>query len=166
MNTGDFYVELALQLPRDRISIPLIRHLVAQALGEVGVIEPDVADVGLAVTEAAANVIDHAGYSDAYRVTLTLSADLAELRVVDVGRGFDYQSLLLTDVDLQSERGRGLRLMHALVDQATFESNPEQGTIVRLVKRLHFDESVPASRLMLSGVGPRREESTGRTETT
>lgn len=144
-----FFVELSIQLPRDRVSVPLIRHLVAQAMGEVGVVEQDIADVGLAVTEAAANVIDHAGNSDAYRVTLTLINHLAELRVVDVGRGFDFQSLGLDDaMDLNGERGRGLKLMHALVDQATFESNPEQGTIVRLIKRLEFDQSVPASRLM------------------
>jgi serine/threonine-protein kinase RsbW len=152
MTSEPFYVELSLQLPRDRVSVPLIRHLVAQAMGEVGVVEQDVADVGLAVTEAAANVIDHAGTADAYRVTLTLAPTIAELRVVDVGRGFDFQSLAIDhDQDPDGERGRGPKLMQALVDRATFESNPEQGTIVRLVKQLHFDASVPAARLMLSG---------------
>jgi len=167
MTDETFYVELSLQLPRDRLSVPLIRHLVGQAMGEVGVVEQDIADVGLAVTEAAANVIDHAGTTDAYRVTLTLSFDLAELRVVDVGRGFDYQSLALDDdTDANGERGRGLKLMHALVDQATFESNPEQGTIVRLAKRLQFDQSVPASRLMRSSPAPAGCSPAGRRSAT
>ena len=35
--------------------------------------------------------------------------------------------------------GRGLLLMRALMDRIHFESRPEQGTVVHLVKKLDFD---------------------------
>lgn len=63
-----FRVEMSLQLPRDGQSVTLTRHLVGHAMAEIGVTPSDIDDVALAVTEAAANVIDHARHSDDYRV--------------------------------------------------------------------------------------------------
>lgn len=153
--TDGFRVTLSLQLPRDRLSVPVTRHLVVAALEEVGVTADDVAAVQLAVTEACANVVDHSGPGDAYDVAVTIAPAHCHIRVVDIGRGFDHQSLtppVMAGVD--AEHGRGVALMHALVDQVRFESQPERGTVVHLVKRLHFDGAAPARRLLLeSGEG-------------
>jgi serine/threonine-protein kinase RsbW len=135
-----FRVELALELPRDRKSVAVTRHLIRHALHEIGVRPADATDVLLAVSEAASNVIEHADMTDAYQITFTVGPELAEIRVVDTGRGFDYQSLS-TEAPLDSEKGRGLRMMHALVDHARFASRPERGTVVHLTKRLHFDRA-------------------------
>ncbi|HLI25307.1 MAG TPA: ATP-binding protein [Acidimicrobiales bacterium] len=144
-----FRVALTLQLPRDRQSVALTRHLIRHALHEIGVRQADVSDVLLAVSEAASNVIEHADVTDAYQITFTLGPEAAEIRVVDTGHGFDYQSLSSASAGPESERGRGLQLMSALVDHARFVSRPEQGTVVHLIKRLHYDRA-PAGWL-----GPR-----------
>lgn len=152
--TGGFRVTLSLQLPRDRLSVPVTRHLVAAAMGEVGVLRDDAAAVELAVTEACANVVDHAGPGDAYDVAITIEPSHCHIRVVDIGRGFDHANLTPPEMAaLDAEHGRGVALMHALVDQVRFESEPERGTVVHLVKRLHFDDSVPARRLLTDGGG-------------
>lgn len=144
-----FQVTLSLQLPRDRLSVPITRHLIRAAMDEVGVETEDADAVDLAVTEACANVIDHSGPGDAYDVAVTISPTAAHIRVVDVGRGFDHAALSLTGMATgDAEHGRGLALMHALVDQVRFESEPERGTVVHLVKRLHFKEEAVAQRLM------------------
>lgn len=39
-------------------------------------------------------------------------------------------------VDGSAERGRGVALMRALVDSIDFDSDPESGTVVHLVKQL------------------------------
>ena len=87
-----FRVSLSLQLPRDHVSIALLRHLVRVLLAEVGAVDEDRRDVELAVSEAAANVVDHSGGEDAYEVAVTLGPELAELRVVDLGKGFDHEA--------------------------------------------------------------------------
>jgi anti-sigma regulatory factor (Ser/Thr protein kinase) len=144
-----FEVSVSLQLPRERLSVPVTRHLTRAALDEVGVLEEDAELVELALAEACGNVVEHSGPGDCYEVSMTVSAALAEIRVVDEGRGFDHRSLGGEMADPDAARGRGIALMHALVDQVLFESRPEVGTIVHLVKFLRFDESVPARRLML-----------------
>ena len=58
-------MNLSVQVPRDWISIPLVRHLARDAMAELGVVEEDAADVQLALTEACANVMDHSGPGDA-----------------------------------------------------------------------------------------------------
>jgi serine/threonine-protein kinase RsbW len=150
--THGFRVTLSLQLPRDRLSVPVTRHLIAAAMREVGVIADDLDDVELALSEACANVIDHSGPGDAYEVAVTVGPAACHIRVIDIGHGFDHHALAPQMADLDAEHGRGVALMHALVDQVRFESEPERGTIVHLVKQLHFDDSVPARRLMLESL--------------
>jgi serine/threonine-protein kinase RsbW len=120
---------------------------------EVGVVAEDADAVELAVSEACANVVAHSGPGDAYEVAVTVGPATCHIRVVDVGRGFDHRALRgpgMAEVD--AEHGRGVALMHALVDQVRFESEPERGTVVHLVKQLHFDDEVPARRLMLQAL--------------
>jgi serine/threonine-protein kinase RsbW len=98
-------------------------------------------------------VLHHADSDDAYDVTVTIRPNRCELRVVDVGRGFDHDTV---DVDMPNpdrESGRGLALMDALMDQVRLASEPERGTLVRLVKRLAFREGAPA-RHLLAKEGP------------
>jgi serine/threonine-protein kinase RsbW len=129
--------------------VPVARHLVASALREVGVVADDRFDVELATTEACTNVIDHAGPGDAYEVAVTIGPATCDIRVIDVGRGFDHLTLDSSRAQApDSERGRGISLMEALTDEVRFESEPDTGTIVHLTKGLHFDDSNPARRLM------------------
>jgi len=86
---------LVAPVARDHVSIALLRHLVRVLLTEVGVVDEDRGDVELAVSEAATNVVDHSGGEDAYEVAITIGPALAELRVVDLGRGFDHANLSL-----------------------------------------------------------------------
>ena len=143
-----FRINLSFQLPRDRASIPVVRHLTHSALAEVGVQDAIRYEVELAITEACANVLDHAGSGDAYDVIVSVVGDSCEIRVVDVGRGFDYDSLVGREAKIHDESGRGIALMHALMDTVLFTSEPESGTVVHLVKGLDFDDSAPALQLL------------------
>jgi serine/threonine-protein kinase RsbW len=146
---------LAVCLPRDALSVPVIRRLVRHALDEVGVLQQISDDIALALTEACANVLDHAGPGDAYEVAVAIGPARCELRVVDVGRGFDHTAVeAATEAadDHIAERGRGLGLMHALVDHIELLSEPEAGTLVHLVKELAFDDDAPARRLLFQAL--------------
>lgn len=134
-----------LVLPRDTATVPLVRHLLKYSLMELGVRRECVADVELAVTEACANVVEHAASEEEYRISFSFDGDLCEIRVVDSGGGFVPGAQPRAMPAGDSEGGRGLLLMQALVDQLHFESAPEVGTVVRLVKTLEFAAPVLGS---------------------
>ena len=144
-------LSLTIRLPRDAMSVPVIRHLVRYALDEVGVLDEISSDIEIALTEACANVLQHAGPGDAYDVSVRIAPARCELRVIDVGHGFDHTTVQSDKAmpDLAAERGRGFQLMHALVDHVELVSAPEEGTLVRLVKQLAFDPNAPARQLLV-----------------
>jgi anti-sigma regulatory factor (Ser/Thr protein kinase) len=132
-------LSLALSLPRDEQTVPVARHIVRNAMEQVGVEETCVYDVELAMSEASTNVLLHSGPGDQYIVRLDLNDHLGVIRVIDVGHGFDSAKLQTEAPLLEAERGRGLGLMRALVDRVDFTSRPEAGTIVTLEKALTYD---------------------------
>jgi serine/threonine-protein kinase RsbW len=135
-------------LPRDSSTLSVVRHITASALEELGVVSDEIGDVILALTEAAANVVKHSGADDQYEVHLVIENNTCEIRVVDSGRGFDSDSLGVIMAGPSEERGRGMALMAALVDSVRFESRPEAGTIVHLVKDLRLRPDGPLRRLV------------------
>jgi serine/threonine-protein kinase RsbW len=134
-------LSLALTLPRDEQTVPVARHLVRNALEQVGV-EPDcVYDFELALSEACTNVLLHSGPGDQYVVRLDMDDEIGRIRVVDVGHGFDSARLQAEGAMPEAERGRGLGLMHAMVDRVQFTTRPEAGTIVTLEKALTYRDN-------------------------
>ena len=132
-------LSLALTLPRDEQTVPVARHVVRNAMEQVGVEATCIYDVELALSEACTNVLVHSGPGDQYVVRLDLDGRLGVIRVIDVGHGFDSARLQAEGSLADAERGRGLGLMRALVDRVDFTSRPEAGTIVTLEKTLTLD---------------------------
>lgn len=163
--TGWPTLTLSLCLPRERLSVPVVRHLVRAALHEAGVRADDVLAIELAVSEASSNAVQHADRGDHYEVHLTIDPRGCAIRVADEGCGFavdrqpagsDRAGAPADTVDLtaDAERGRGLTIMRALVDRVDVDSAPDRGTVVHLVKELEFDEEAPGRRLMLAANQP------------
>jgi serine/threonine-protein kinase RsbW len=143
-------LSLALTLPRDEQTVPVARHIVRNAMEQVGVDETCVYDVELAMSEACTNVLLHSGPGDQYVVRLDLEDRLGLIRVIDVGHGFDSARLQAESSRLEAERGRGLGLMQALVDRVDFTSRHEAGTNATLEKALTYrDEALLAGRRKL-----------------
>jgi serine/threonine-protein kinase RsbW len=137
---------LALTLPRDEQTVPVARHIVRNAMAQVGVDEACVYAIELALSEACTNVLLHSGPGDQYVVRLDLDDRLGLIRVIDVGRGFDSAALRAESDGLEAERGRGLGVMQAMVDRVDFTSRPEAGTIVTLEKVLTYSDEAPLPR--------------------
>jgi serine/threonine-protein kinase RsbW len=133
-------LSLALTLPRDKQTVPVARHIVRNAMEQVGVEETCVDDVELALSEACTNVLLHSGPGDQFVVRLDLEDRLGVLRIIDVGHGFDSAKVQATDDLVEAERGRGLGVMQAVVDRVDLTSRPEAGTIVTLEKVLTYSE--------------------------
>lgn len=131
-------ITLALNLPRDELSVPVARRIVDTSMRSVGVGDGCVDDVTLALTEACTNVLKHSGLGDEYEVTLRLDDSTCSIEVRDVGRGFDFNTLADDAAGMDAERGRGVQLMKLLVDRVRFQSKPEAGSVVHLEKELEY----------------------------
>jgi serine/threonine-protein kinase RsbW len=140
-------LSLALTLPRDEQTVSVARHIVRNAMEQVGVESDCAYDFELALSEACTNVLLHSGPGDQYVVRLDMEDRIGRVRVVDVGHGFDSARLQAGDPLPEAERGRGLGLMHALVDRVQFTTRPEAGTIVTLEKALTYrDDALVGGR--------------------
>ena len=133
-------LSLSLTLPRDKQTVPVARHIVRNAMEQVGVEETCVDDVELALSEACTNVLLHSGPGDQFVVRLDLEDRLGVLRIIELGHGFDSAKVQATDDLVEAEQGRGLGVMQAVVDRVDLTSRPEAGTIVTLEKVLSYSE--------------------------
>lgn len=131
-------IKFTLQLPRDALSVPVVRRVLNGSMRTLGVAEDCLTDIELALTEACTNVLDHAAMGDEYEVGAGLDDSHCVIEVVDAGRGFDADQLGHADADPSAEEGRGIQLIRALVDKVHFGARPEKGTIVHLEKELRF----------------------------
>lgn len=131
-------MSIAVELPRDRSSVPMVRHLATHSLAELGVAEEIVDDVEIALSEVCTNVIDHAEFGDSYEVEIWVRGEDCQIRVVDNGRGFDESETSDSGAQVELERGRGLAIVRAVMDRVGLESLRDRGTLVTLGKRLEF----------------------------
>ena len=144
-------VNVTLSLPRDELTVPVVRHLCSSAMSELGVEPGCKGDVLLALTEACTNVIDHSDDAHQYEVQLMLDERRCTIQVKDGGGGFDHAARDEgRTVDLSAEEGRGIDLMNALVDKVSFVSEPCEGTIVNLYKELEFVDGHPVRERLLN----------------
>jgi serine/threonine-protein kinase RsbW len=134
-------MRFSLDLPRETLSIPVIRRILGDTLRGLGVSETCIADILVAISEACTNVVQHAESTSRYEVSVVVEGGQCVLQVVDRGRGFNDKAP--QNVHPDSESGRGIKIMKALVDDVVVDSRPESGTIVHLQKRLSWrDESL------------------------
>jgi serine/threonine-protein kinase RsbW len=137
-------ISIALALPSDGASVPVARRVTAQALRVLGVDGECVAELELALTEACANVLDHAGSGDDYEVQFAVVGDDCVITVTDRGQAFDGDDHGRDLVALSAERGRGIALMRALVDEVHFHASDAGGTTVSMTKALVFADGAPS----------------------
>jgi len=133
-------IRYSLRLPRDVVTVPLVRTMCRDAMHRLGVTPDCQGDVALALTEACANVVKHAEGVSEYEVAIDFAGSTCHIRVVDQGRGIDLRDSGRTDAVLDQDSGRGIVLMRLLSDRVAFETAPEDGTIVHLQKRLELEE--------------------------
>ena len=138
-------IALRLALPRDELSVPVVRRILDRSMEVLGVEPEDRSDITLAITECCTNVLNHAQSGDDYEVTCGIHDDGCHIRVIDRGSGFNAAELPIADPT--AEQGRGVLLMRALVDSVQFKQLEEEGAVVSLHKRLRFITGSLAERL-------------------
>jgi serine/threonine-protein kinase RsbW len=139
-------ISFSVRLPRDARSLPLMRGLMRQALEHLDVATQTIEEIVLALTEACANVVQHAGEHEEYQVDVAITDDTCRISVLDEGQGFDFDRSVATEGS-PLEAGRGLVLMKALVDDLQFVRAEDGRHRVVLEKKLRAE---PKLRLLQS----------------
>src|ERR1700722_11623286 len=79
-------IKIVLDLPRDAVSVPLSRQVLDSCLEALGVRPDTRADIALALSEACANVIQHAGPGEEYEVQVSAKNSRCVIEVVNTAR--------------------------------------------------------------------------------
>jgi serine/threonine-protein kinase RsbW len=141
-------IRMELSLPRDARYVGVMREVAGCILEQLHAPEEAVSDVQLAVTEACANAVRHAVGTAEYRVMLGVDDGSCLVEIIDVGPGFvpagDEGEVDLDAIDEESESGRGLILIRALVDDLEFVRDGDSNK-VRLTKRFDRITDMPAT---------------------
>jgi serine/threonine-protein kinase RsbW len=141
-------VDVSICLPQEAETVGLIRGVVTDALRALGVDAECIDDIRLALSEACTNVLDHVEGDDEYEVRLEVDGATCRLSVTNTGDGFDASRLPNRFPEHTASRGRGVAIMRAVMDHVELRSEPETGTVVRLVKELAVDPGGPLDRLL------------------
>jgi anti-sigma regulatory factor (Ser/Thr protein kinase) len=119
-----------------------IREFVGDEARRVGFSNKDIYAIQLATDEASSNIIEHAyaGITDGkLQIELTLTEDEFKIVLRDHGKTFDPDSVPEPNVkaDLSERKigGLGMYLMRKLMDEVSYESSPETGNILTMIKR-------------------------------
>jgi serine/threonine-protein kinase RsbW len=143
-------VKVVLFLPRDAASVPVSRRVLDNCLGTLGVTPDTRADIALALTEACANVIKHAGPGDEYEVKASARDERCFIEVVNTGHRPPLPVPGEAPVPPMAEHGRGLQIIDAVADNLRLTGNDRNGTTTaRFEKALDYLPEA-AGRLLIS----------------
>src|ERR1700743_3078330 len=147
---------MVLYLPRDAARVPISRQVLDGCLQTLGVTPDTRTDIALALSEACANVIQHAGPADEYEVQARASNGRCVIEVVNTAHrdaagaaggdppageagGADEHALPVGQpflppagpVSPTAEHGRGLQIIDAVADNVRLTQTSDEGTPVR-----------------------------------
>ena len=146
---------MGLRLPRDAASVPVSRQVLDGCLKNLGVAPDTRADIALALSEACANVIRHAGPGQEYGVQVSARNGKCVIEVINTGSGdgtpapgeeADWTALT-GSVPAAAEQGRGLKIIDAVTDNLRLSSNERRGTTVHFEKTLEWLPAAPGQQL-------------------
>ena len=155
-------IQMALYLPRDAVSVPVSRQVLDRCLETLGVTPDTRGDIALALSEACANVILHAGPGEEYEVRVSTRNCQCAIEVVNTGRpdgepspdgigpvtmkdgrapgGERPDRFPLADESPAglAEHGRGLKIIDAVVDNVQLTGDERRGTTLHFEKKLDW----------------------------
>lgn len=127
--------------------VPEARRFVRGFLMDIETNEEDVFEILVAVEEAASNAVRHARRphgKGTIEIRCIYSPSEFVVKVADDGPGFEYEPAVVEDVpDPMASGGRGLFLMHRLMDRVVVEPS-EHGTVVTMSRHLNGRDDAPA----------------------
>lgn len=143
----DVEFKVVLFMPRDAASVPITRQVLDSCLETIGVTADTRTDIALALSEACANVVLHAGAEEEYEVMARATDGRCVIEVVNGGDGAVSVVPPSEPAPLTAEHGRGLRIIDAVTDNLRLTGNGRAGTTVHFEKELDWVPGAPGEHL-------------------
>jgi serine phosphatase RsbU (regulator of sigma subunit)/anti-sigma regulatory factor (Ser/Thr protein kinase) len=116
-----------LTLPAESRNLIKVRSFVVRLGRKMGLLEKQVSELKLAVDEACSNIIRHAygGGGGTFTIEMTRLESAVEIRIIDRGAEFDWNSVLEPDlykyVETRRKGGLGIWLIKKLIDEVEYK---------------------------------------------
>jgi serine/threonine-protein kinase RsbW len=140
--------KVVLFMPRDTASVPISRQVLDSCLETLGVAADTRTDIALALGEACANAVLHAGAEQEYEVMARATDGRCVIEVANAGDGAVAVVPPSDPVPLTVEHGRGLRIIDAVTDNLRLIGNGRAGTTVHFEKELDWEPGAPGEHLI------------------
>ena len=129
----------SISLPRQAYTVAVVRDMVGALLFRSGLCRDCVDDFLLAASEACANAVEHGAPASDYRVDAETDRHRCEVRISHTGRMPDPEVLAARFASDRppplpgpdAESGRGILLMRRLMDEVSFEGEPQITVLLR-----------------------------------
>ncbi|HOK53205.1 MAG TPA: anti-sigma factor antagonist [Armatimonadota bacterium] len=133
---GKRWLVSSFTVPASMTSPGIIRDRVSQIISDLQLSDDDVADIKLAVGEAATNAFKYGCTESSQKIHIKCIADNCRLtiEITDPGCGFDRTAVCPPDFANLPTGGMGIAIMEMIMDEVTFRVN--DGMTVRMVKQL------------------------------
>ncbi len=95
--------------------------------------------LNLVLTEAITNAICHANENDPEKqiqVQISATDNILNIKVFDEGVGFDLPKPSASDINDTAECGRGIHIIHRLMDKVAYRRNKKRN-VLEMIKKLH-----------------------------
>ncbi|WP_433117447.1 ATP-binding protein [Micromonospora sp. CA-246542] len=136
-------VGMMVSLPRQPSAVARARHILATLLSLTDIGDDVRANLAVLISEACSNAVIHADPSSAVDLTISIDDDVC---VIEVGNRGSTPDAAKLDADLPAPLtigGRGLPLIAALSDAATFVDGPPDQVLLRITKNLSEVRAAP-----------------------
>lgn len=140
--------QVTLTIPATSEFVGVVRLAVSGIASRLNFSVDDIEDIKIAISEACTNAVQHA-YEDRetgdIKITCTISDDMLNIEVSDIGNGFDTNILGSKEQKENSQKklglGLGLTFIKNLMDTSDIESKKGVGTTVTMSKKRQHQDS-------------------------
>ncbi len=129
--------KITIKLPCKKEYVVIARMTAAIVASQLSLDIEQIEDIKMAVSEACNNAIQHShGLDDFFNVIYGADRQKLTIEISDNGSGFDLNSYRKPDLEELKDGGLGIFIMRSLMDEVLIESQPNIGTVVKLIKNL------------------------------
>lgn len=130
---------VALTVPSHPKFLKVIRRVMELYLEEMLLSKDEVPSLILAVDEACSNIIKYAyDYDEMQTITVTFLCTDGRLKITirDFGKKPDLKKIKPRALDDIRPGGLGTHIIQSVMDHVDYDTSPETGTLLTLIKRL------------------------------
>ena len=135
------------ELPSQTDYISLVRQFVGGVAKKAGFNDLDIEKIELAIDEACSNVLQHAykfASNNRYAIEIAIANSKLNIIITDQGDSFTFNGEVVPDIEKHVSElkigGLGIFIMQQMMDEVNYESLPECGNVLRMVKYIKTDK--------------------------